>query len=248
MSCPPARSSPRSQRSRSIAYLVTCEHGGNRIPQRYAALFRGQRRLLESHRGYDPGALSLARSLGRTLPAPLVASTVSRLLIELNRSAGHRNLHAPIVRSARAAIRDELWHRYYLPYRRRVIAHVEAALAKGKRVVHISAHSFTPELDGRRRTAEVGFLYDPRQRMETMLCRRWQVRLRQLAPAWRVRLNYPYRGTGDGLTRVLRKKFGATRYAGIELEVNQALYFAGPRAWARARTLIVASVSPARGG
>ena len=42
-------------------YLITCEHGGNRIPPRYRDLFAGCEALLQSHRGYDPGALTLAR-------------------------------------------------------------------------------------------------------------------------------------------------------------------------------------------
>ena len=44
--------------------LLTCEHGGNRIPPEYRALFRGATAALASHRGWDPGALALARRLG----------------------------------------------------------------------------------------------------------------------------------------------------------------------------------------
>ena len=47
------------------ALLLTCEHGGNRIPPRYRTLFQGHRRLLESHRGYDRGALAVAILMSR---------------------------------------------------------------------------------------------------------------------------------------------------------------------------------------
>ena len=67
-------------------FLVTCEHGGNQIPAAYADLFCGWQARLCSHRGYDIGALVMARALAAALQAPLVASTVSRLLIDLNRS------------------------------------------------------------------------------------------------------------------------------------------------------------------
>src|SRR3954454_24119921 len=70
-------------------YLVTCEHGGNRIPARYRPLFAGAEALLESHRGYDPGALQLGREIAAALDAPLVSANVSRLLVDLNRSIGH---------------------------------------------------------------------------------------------------------------------------------------------------------------
>ena len=69
-------------------YLVTCEHGGNDVPPRYRYLFEGIEHLLDTHEGYDPGALALAETLANTLAAPLVASTTTRLLVELNRSLG----------------------------------------------------------------------------------------------------------------------------------------------------------------
>jgi predicted N-formylglutamate amidohydrolase len=72
------------------ALLITCEHGGNSVPPRWRPLFRGHRALLDSHRGWDPGALPIARALAREMNAPLIYSTISRLLVELNRSPHHR--------------------------------------------------------------------------------------------------------------------------------------------------------------
>jgi predicted N-formylglutamate amidohydrolase len=71
------------------AFIVTCEHGFNRIPTPYRRLFREQRGLLVSHRGFDPGALVMATTLANACHAPFVASTTSRLLVDLNRSIGH---------------------------------------------------------------------------------------------------------------------------------------------------------------
>ena len=202
--------------------LVTCEHGGNRIPPRYASRFRGHRALLESHRGYDPGALVMARSLARALRATLVTATVSRLLVELNRSPGRQFRYSPIMRDAPASIRDEVCRRYYVPYWTKVEAFVRAAVERDERVVHVSSHSFTPSLDGKTiRHGDVGLLYDPARRSEQALCARWQRALAELAPAWVVRRNYPYRGRSDGLTRYLRTRYPATAYCGIELEINQ---------------------------
>jgi hypothetical protein len=42
-------------------------------------------------------------------------------------------------------------------------------------------------------------------------------------PELRIRCNYPYRGTADGLVRSLRHRFSYQDYLGLELEVNQAL-------------------------
>ena len=82
-----------------VGFLVTCEHGGNRIPRRYAKAFAAHRALLDSHRGWDAGALALARQLAKALDAPLIRSETSRLLVDLNRSEHHRALFSAISRA-----------------------------------------------------------------------------------------------------------------------------------------------------
>jgi len=222
-----------------VRFVISCEHGGNRIPRAYAPLFRRYRSLLQSHRGYDAGALTMARSLSRALGAVLIASTTSRLLVELNRSPGHRDLFSPVMVGASDQVRRAIQRRYYLPYRRKVEAAVRASLALSNRVVHISSHSFTPVLGGMIRNADMALLYDPRRPSERRLCMCWQAALRTMDPAWRVRRNYPYRGSDDGLTRHLRRLFPDGLYSGIELEINQRIVRAGDRTWRDARSKII---------
>lgn len=224
------------------AFLVTCEHGGNRIPAAYQRLFRTQRRLLDSHRGYDPGALALARMLANAFQAPLVASTVSRLLIDLNRSMGHPQLFSAATRDAPGTVRKEIIERYYLPYRAEVERLAERAVGRGRRLIHISSHSFTPELNGHVRKADVGLLYDPGRPPEARVCARWKASLRALAPELRVRRNYPYAGKGDGVTSYMRRRFPAAAYVGIEVEVNQAIVPAAGRRWSTLRRALIDSL------
>lgn len=54
-----------------LPLVLSCEHGGNRVPGPWKDRFRGARDVLDSHRGWDPGALSLARSRARALDATL---------------------------------------------------------------------------------------------------------------------------------------------------------------------------------
>lgn len=225
--------------------LITCEHGGNRIPARYRPLFAGREALLQSHRGFDPGARILARELSRALTAPLFVSTTSRLLIDLNRSIGHPALYSEATRNESAAVRRDILKRYYLRYRNRVEAHIAAAVADGSRVVHLSSHSFTPELDGTLRKADIGLLYDPARPGETELCRLWQARLKAAAPEWTVRRNYPYRGRSDGFTAYLRRRFAADAYLGIELEINHRHVLAGGPLWRSLRRDVIASLRQA---
>ena len=224
-----------------VAPLVTCEHGGNRIPRAYRRCFQGWERILDSHRGYDPGALALARDLARNCEAPLVAATVSRLLVELNRSTDHRQLFSERTAVLPPAVRSRILARYYHPYRGEVEGQVRRCAQAGKRVVHLSAHSFTPVLNGVERAADVGLLYDPRRSLERRLCERWSRLLAQRLAPLKVRRNYPYRGYDDGLPPFLRRQFPEEHYLGIEIEVNQKHVLRGGAPWRRLRASIVQS-------
>lgn len=229
----------------SDAFLITCEHGGNRIPAPHRRLFRGRRGLLDSHRGYDPGALVMARALAEAFRAPLVSSTVSRLLVELNRSIGHPRLFSEATRGMPAQQRSAIIDRYYRPYRAQVERLVARSVSRGRRVIHISSHSFTPELDGRLRRADVGLLYHPGRQAESALCARWKASLAACAPEIRVRRNYPYAGKSDGLTSHLRRRFPPRAYVGIELEVNQKFVFGASRPWTALRGVLIDSLRAA---
>lgn len=224
------------------AFLITCEHGGNRVPTACQALFAGQQVLLDSHRGFDAGALTMARALATALEAPLVASRVSRLVVDLNRSLGHRRLFSDAMRAAPKALRADILAKHYAPYRTRVEGLVRQFVADGRRVIHVSSHSFTPVLDGLVRGADVGLLFDPARPGEAELCAHWKATFAATAPGLRVRRNHPYAGRDDGLTSHLRRIFPPTAYLGIELELNQRFVLAGGPAWRALRTDVITTL------
>ena len=227
--------------------MITCEHGGNRVPAKYWPLFRRHRAALESHRGYDPGALAVARDFAAAFDAELVYSTTSRLLVELNRSPNHPQLFSAIAKNLGAEERQRLLERYYCPYREWVESEVRRTVERGQRILHVSSHSFTPKLDGVERRADVGLLYDPRRPAEAEFCAAWQRVLKSADPRLVVRRNYPYRGYADGLTTYLRKLYPHPAYAGVELEVNQKYSLGEPRRWRELRNLLVATLGRAKG-
>lgn len=233
---------------RALDVVITCEHGGNDVPARYRELFAGHEDLLRTHRGYDPGALELGRELAEALGAPLVASTTTRLLIDFNRSIGNRGLFSELTASAAREVREELLDAHYRPYRRRVEALIEQSLAHGRRVFHLSSHSFTPVLDGEARNADIGVLYDPRRPREVQLAMRWYAALRLRAPRLKVRRNYPYTGRSDGFCAGLRKRLRGDDYIGLELEVNQRHVQQGGPAWHALRADVVAALKRALEG
>lgn len=212
------------------AVLLTCEHGGNIIPSRYRRWFRAAQEALQSHRGYDPGALELARRCSRILRAPLEEETRSRLLIELNRSLGHPRLFSEFSRKLPEEIRTELLEQIYHPYRDCVRQRLRSLIGTGRkagRVIHLSFHSFTPVLNEKTRRTDIGLLFDPSRSLETDFAQHWRTRLRKNFPTLKIHFNLPYRGISDGLTTALRMEFPGDRYAGIELEVNQKFVTGG---------------------
>jgi predicted N-formylglutamate amidohydrolase len=220
---------------------ITCEHGGNRIPAGYRDCFSGHGPLLRTHRGVDIGALRLARDLAEDLDAPLLASTVSRLLVDLNRSVGHPGLFSDMTASLPPDARQDILARYYHPFRSQAEAHIAQEIHQGWRVVHLSCHSFTPVLDGDVRNADIGLLHDPARHGEAAFCERWHATLKTHAPLLHSRMNYPYLGTDDGFTTYLRRRFPDESYIGIELEINQKHAQHDATHWHAVRKAVIAS-------
>jgi predicted N-formylglutamate amidohydrolase len=220
---------------------ITCEHGGNRIPAGYRDYFSGREAMLRTHRGVDIGALRLARDLAKELDAPLLASTVSRLLVDLNRSVDHPGLFSEMTASLSPDVRQDILARYYHPFRSQAEAHIAQEIHRGRRVVHLSCHSFTPVLDGEVRNADIGLLHDPARHGEAAFCERWQATLKTHAPSLHSRMNYPYLGIDDGFTTCLRRRFSAESYIGIELEINQKHAQHGASHWHAVRKAVIAS-------
>lgn len=201
--------------------LITCEHGGNRIPDRYRGMFTGDVKTLNTHRGHDIGALDTARHLAADTGAAFLYYENTRLLIDMNRSEWNRSLFSPDEFSLTEHDRDRLLAELYRPYRKKVEKAVAGIIKKSGTSVHFAVHSFTPVLHGTVRNADIGLLYDPARREEREACRALRNTLMEEHPAYRVRMNYPYRGTADGLTTALRKLFPGENYLGIECELNQ---------------------------
>jgi predicted N-formylglutamate amidohydrolase len=193
------------------------------VPPEHARLFAGAAGVLDSHRGLDYGALDVARAFARRLRAPCVAATVTRLLVDLNRSPHHRHVFSEYSRALGAAERAAVMRTYYAPYRLEVERAAMQAARAGALLLHVSSHSFTPRLHGEVRCADVGFLYDPARRIERDFVAAWQAALAERAPRLALRRNYPYRGTADALVTHLRRRYPERAYAGVEIEVNQKL-------------------------
>ena len=207
-----------------LALIISCEHAVNTIPAAFSVLFHHHQHQLNSHLGIDFGALEIATYLSEQLPTRYYGkATVSRLLIDCNRSLHHRQCFSKHVQCLSDAEKNYLINTYYQPFRQSVIDAINPLINQHHRVLHLSIHSFTPVWQQRPRQADIGLLYHPQRAHERLFAGHWQRLLTQYAPELRVRLNYPYRGNTDSFTQTLRTVYSEHDYLAFEVETNQAI-------------------------
>tara|TARA_R110002049_G_scaffold308819_1_gene514226 strand:- start:26596 stop:27288 length:693 start_codon:yes stop_codon:yes gene_type:complete len=199
--------------------ILTCEHGGNEIPHTFQPYFENENTILNSHRGYDLGALDVFQKL-KPLSDFSKYSKTSRLLIELNRSLHCPNLFSKFTKQLSKEEKKVLINSFYFLYRNAVESEIKNYIQNNQSVVHISLHSFTPILNNIERTCDIGLLFDSSKKEEKKNCKQLKSILKTFDSNIKIRYNYPYLGKSDGFTTYLRKKF-PDNYMGIELEINQ---------------------------
>ena len=198
--------------------IVTCEHGGNHIPDGFEEYITDPRINL-THRAFDSGAYDLYLAISKKYADFCLSSRISRLLTDFNRSPHNRNIYTEYSRTIPSEQKRVLIN-MYKDYRESVIRFIRNSIKRNSTAIHLSIHTFVPVLDGVVRNNDIGILFDPKKQNEKLLASRWKYILKNIEPAYKVRFNYPYLGISDGFTTYLRKLF-AYNYLGIELEVNQ---------------------------
>ena len=210
--------------------IITCEHGGNKIPKVYQYLFEDDISILQTHKAYDPGALELAKAISKKRNYFFFSET-SRLLVELNRSPYNHNLFSKFTKNLSRDEKKVILNKYYFPLRNKVENLIQELILRREKVVQISVHTFTPVLKKAVRNTDIGILYDPGRNKEKDLAILFKNKLFLLDKNLKTRFNYPYLGIADGFTSYLRKKFSQKYYIGIELEVNQKFIFNSNYNW-----------------
>ncbi|WCL49978.1 N-formylglutamate amidohydrolase [Leptospira sp. GIMC2001] len=208
---------------KEIVLIFTCEHYSNSIPTEYRSLFKGKEDILKTHRAWDIGAPIVLDRLTRVFGETPWQADISRLIVDLNRSEGHKNLFSEFTKPLPKQEKISILDYYYYPYRERFESEIVKLTKTFKKVVHIAIHTFTPELNNEIRNAEIGILYDPSHKIEAEFCKIWTQNLKHHNQNHlRIRSNYPYHGKSNSLPTYLRRKY--RNYIGIELELNQSLF------------------------
>lgn len=210
---------------RDVYWILTCEHASRRIPRKFLDRFQ-DRKILETHFGYDIGAYYIGKRFQKRLDAPYFFGTSSRLLVELNRSLDASDLFSKYMQNSSESMKQEIVNEFYIPFRKKVYEAIVQQLKSPRSiVVHISIHTFTKVYEGASRLTEIGVLFDPRRKYEALLSQNIIEALnREIECSCQVRANEPYLGISDGHVTHLRKEFPENRYVGIELEFVNCLY------------------------
>lgn len=213
--------------------ILTCEHASNKLPAAFKKVVPAE--VLKTHRAYDIGAVQVFRKLVKfAKPEFYCEGKFSRLFVDLNRTITNKSAFSDYLRNNENAKAQAT--AYWNEYRATIEKFVQQNIGKDSRgnsgksaenkeaeIIHLGIHSFTPVLNGKVRNTDIGILYDPTRPQERAYANVIKDEIKRLYPAIKVRFNYPYKGTSDGLTTTLRKKFGP-QYVGIEIEINQKFF------------------------
>ena len=232
-------------------FVLVCDHASNRIPERYGNLGLSLAQRLD-HIAWDPGALSVCQGLVDLLDAPLVHSTVSRLIIDCNRDADSpeliRTLSEATVIAANSDVtaeeRAQRIRQYHAPFHRAIEQLLESRADRGLRSVLVCMHSFAPVYLGVQRPWPIGLIHG----RDTGYTQKLFDALKAEDGALNVGWNQPYAAL-NGVTLTLEKHgdgrgLDATM---IEIRNTEILEPAGVGFWAARLARCLTAAHEARG-
>jgi predicted N-formylglutamate amidohydrolase len=210
-------------------FVLAVDHASNRIPEPYGTLgLTPIQRLM--HIAWDPGAFDVALRLSDMLDVPLVASTVSRLVVDCNRAPDAADLVPRLAERTEIpgnlkvtdADRIDRIARYHSPFH----AALALVLAERPEAALIAVHSFTPVFKGKPRPWPVGILpgADP------AFSERLAMALRAGVPDLNLGWNEPYR-SGLGVTYTLDHHGRDRRATMLEIRHDEILSLPGIALW-----------------
>lgn len=224
-------------------FVLVCDHASRRIPPQYGDMGLTEAERV-SHIAWDPGALDVSRALSEMLDAPLVESTVSRLVIDANRDPASANLIWTLSEATRIAANENLSleerqfriENYHRPYHDAIDALMAPRMAAGRETILVCMHSFTPVFLGQVRPWPIGLIHG----QDVHFTRALRDALAADLPGLNVGWNEPYAAM-NGVTLTLEKHGDGRGIPAtmIELRNDEILSAEGVALWAGrlARTL-----------
>ena len=189
------------------------------------------------HIAWDPGALAVALQLADILDAPLVHSTVSRLVIDCNRDTDAVDLCTTISERTEipgnADISEEERQRriadFHAPFHTAIDALLDQRAADDRQTVLVTVHSFTPVYKDLHRPWPIGLIHGT----DSGFTEAFRDALVAEEPTLNVGWNEPYSAL-SGVTYTLEHHGDGRRLAStmIEIRHNEILDPPGVARWA----------------
>ncbi|WP_316358538.1 N-formylglutamate amidohydrolase [Devosia sp.] len=233
-------------------FVIACDHASNRIPEKYGTMGLTQAERV-SHIAWDPGALAVSRQLSELLDAPLVQSTVSRIVIDCNRDLDAPDLIWTLSETTRIAANENLppeerqyrIEHFHKPYHASIETLLEARRHAGQETVLVCMHSFTPVYHGVARPWPIGLIHGA----DPAYTRALFDALTDAEPGLNIGWNEPYAAL-NGVTLTLEKHgdgrgLDATM---IEIRNDEILEPAGVTLWSTRLARCLEAARQARKG
>jgi predicted N-formylglutamate amidohydrolase len=232
----------------SSPFVLVCDHASRRIPSQYGdmGLTEAER---ASHIAWDPGALDVSLALSELLDAPLVHSTVSRLVIDANRDLNARDLIWTLSEATRIVANESVSPEerqfridaYHRPYHDAIDGLLTERASTRRETILVCVHSFTPVFLGQARPWPIGLIHGRDTRFTADL----RDALALADPTLNIGWNEPYAAL-NGVTLTLEKHGDGRGLEAtmIEIRNDEILSTEGVGRWA---DLLARSLLAARG-
>ena len=217
-------------------FVILCDHASNRIPEKYGDMGLTEAERL-SHIAWDPGAGAVSRLLSQSLDAPLVESTVSRLVIDCNRALEAPDLIWTLSERTRIAANENLPAEerafriasYHQPFHDAIDQLLDARRQAGRETIVVCMHSFTPVFLDVARPWPIGLLHG----RDTGFTERLRQALAAADPTLNIGWNEPYAAL-NGVTLTLEKHGDGRGLEAtmIEIRNDEILSTEGVSRWA----------------
>lgn len=180
--------------------VIVVDHASNRVPKALKDMGL-KKNTLKQHIAWDIGAEDASLYLSRALDMPAVVAEYSRLVIDLNRAPAHiecipevsDHITIPANKSLSKKQRDQRLKEVYWPYQKTIGTVVDRFVKKKKVPFILSVHSYTPEMDGKKRPWHIALLWNK----EREIARKVVQNIRRAHPDILVGENEPYTLKGD---------------------------------------------------
>ena len=203
-----------------ISFLFSCEHATCAVPEAQRELFRGSEEIVQSPKGWDPGALNLAQGFAMKFRTPLVHGDVTRLLIDLDENGDDR--WSEISKKLPEATRAKLVERTENIYRAGLNQRIAQDLQRHRAVLHLMIHTADSH------AGKIQLLTAPHSDLAEEFTASWLGRIRASGLDVRHERAAPL----SGLSQTLRGIHPANKYAPIRIEVSQSYFLSGvPCKW-----------------